>query len=129
MSKARCASPPDKRRRNSRGVASSTVPSVGSSKRLSKRRNDDLYYQLRLDRQRRESLRLPPEREYRRPACRRRHGTDVWLRASALAPAATRGVLAVSPNNQRGGGGGCLGFGPNARPVSRCGRFPLDRAS
>ena len=56
-------------------------------------------------------------------------GTDVWLQASALAPAVTRGVPTISPNNQSGGGDGCLGFGPNARPVSRCGRFALDRAS
>jgi hypothetical protein len=28
-----------------------------------------------------------------------------------------------------GGGGGCFGFWPNARPVSRCGRLTLDRAS
>jgi hypothetical protein len=38
-------------------------------------------------------------------------------------------VLAISTNNQSGGGGGCFGFGANARPVSRCGRFTLDVAS
>src|SRR5438132_14092225 len=31
--------------------------------------------------------------------------------------------------NQNGGGGGCDGFGPNARDGSRCGRFTLDIAS
>src|SRR5205823_4986627 len=30
---------------------------------------------------------------------------------------------------QRGGGGGCFGFGPNARSVSRCGRLTFDIAS
>src|SRR5205807_7721829 len=33
------------------------------------------------------------------------------------------------PTIQRGGGGGCFGFGPNARSVSRCGRLTLDLAS
>ena len=32
-------------------------------------------------------------------------------------------------SHQSGGGGGCFGFGPNARAVSRCGRLTLDRAS
>src|SRR5258708_7870531 len=40
-----------------------------------------------------------------------------------------RRILAISTNNQSGGGGGCFGFGPNARPVSRCGRSTLDVAS
>ena len=30
-----------------------------------------------------------------------------------------RRTRAISPHNQRGGGGGCFGFGPNARCVSR----------
>src|SRR5262245_18318123 len=39
------------------------------------------------------------------------------------------GFAAHSMNDQNGGGGGCFGFGPNARAVSRCGRLTLDRAS
>src|SRR5262249_59232253 len=38
------------------------------------------------------------------------------------------GFAARSMNDQNGGGGGCFGFGPNARAVSRCGRLHLDRA-
>jgi hypothetical protein len=30
---------------------------------------------------------------------------------------------------QNGGAFGCIGFGPKARAVSRCGRLTLDRAS
>src|SRR5215831_16664971 len=37
------------------------------------------------------------------------------------------GFAAHSMNDQNGGGGGCFGFGPNARAVSRCGRLTLDK--
>src|ERR1700722_6046042 len=47
--------------------------------------------------------------------------------ACASAPAWI--VQTISLNNQSGGGGGCFGFGPNARAVFRCARFTFDRAS
>ena len=35
---------------------------------------------------------------------------------------------AISTNNHNGGAGGCVGFGPKARAVSRCGRLTFDIA-
>src|SRR6516225_1166343 len=64
-------------------------------------------------------------------AAARSSAIEKLLTASSLHLGSTwvAGFAAHSMNDQNGGGGGCFGFGPNARAVSRCGRLTLDRAS